>query len=178
MSETLLFLIPPPDAFQDPATIVHWYQSTDGNTWGTVIDTVAVSILLVDTATGKLKWTSALADPAKYHQLKTESSAGIVSSFGAILPPKLDNPDMCMISVDVRSHDMVAVQKYPVAITPRTQALNGIIFDGIVDKVETGVNGRVTFVVAKGGVYDISLGTIKKTIDTTGKTFINVAETL
>lgn len=89
MSETILFNIPEPGPNEEQAHLILWYQSVDGQVWDLIpVDTILVSNLTIDTNTGKYKWESLLADPLKFHQLKTQSEDGIENSIGYILPPR------------------------------------------------------------------------------------------
>lgn len=95
MAETLLFSIPVPSEGQDPIYEVLWYQSNDGAIWDvTPIDTILAASLTIDTATGKYAWISALADPTRWHCLKTRNQVGTESLTGIIIHPRLsaENP--------------------------------------------------------------------------------------
>lgn len=89
MAETLVFSIPAPAAGETPAVEVNWFQSTDGETWGaSPVDTVLVADLPQDPETLKYTWASALADPTKWHLLKTESGSGVMGIHGTVVPPR------------------------------------------------------------------------------------------
>ncbi len=87
MAEVLLFEIPALIAGEAAAVSVLWHQSVDGITWDvTPVDTILIANLTI--VSGKYRWASALADPAKYHQLKTQSANGQVAEHGAVVPPR------------------------------------------------------------------------------------------
>lgn len=91
MAEALIFHISPSGPGEEPAARVLWYQSDDGETWSSQpVDSIDVSdpVLQYDAETGSYRWESPLADPTKYHQLKTESASGIISTQSAVIPPR------------------------------------------------------------------------------------------
>lgn len=89
MSEKILFSIPIPAPYEDPAYEMLWFQGNNGLTWDTVpVDTILVSDLVIDPVSGKYEWDSALANPVRYHLIKSRSQAGVVSQSGVVLPPR------------------------------------------------------------------------------------------
>lgn len=181
MAETLLFSIPAPGAGEEAATTVRWYQSIDGAAWGTAVDSIAVADLPVDALAGKYVWASALADPAKYHQLKTESAGGVQSTFGAILPPRSADPAVCIIYAETKSLGLqpVAAEKMTIRIkTPK--GVGGTVIDDASQTAVTDANGRVQIPIVQGVVVEIDFPPVKQTltVDTTGKNLVNIADLL
>lgn len=88
MAETILFSAPTPAPGQESIYQVVWYQSVDGETWGTYIDIAVLTTLPIDPASGKYVWTSSLVDPTLYHQIRTVDMIGVESTKGFILPPR------------------------------------------------------------------------------------------
>lgn len=88
MAETILFSIPATAPAQDPVYEVLWYQSDNGIYWdSTPVDITTIASLAVE-PDGRYRWLSDLADPARFHQIKTRSDTGLESSTGFILPPR------------------------------------------------------------------------------------------
>lgn len=177
MAETLLFNIPTPAADEDPVVSIHWHQSTNGNTWGNnPVDTILVADLTIDVPTGKYIWYSALADPTKYHQLRTESAIGAINPNGLVVAPLVDR-DLCEIYVDVRDIGLLPKAGIVFKLHPRTVGLNGIILDSTPIPMTTGTDGIASEWVGQGGVYELESAITGKPlkIDTTSKTFINIA---
>lgn len=89
MAEKLLIALAAPAPGETAAISILWFQSIDGETWDIEpVDSVLVADLPIDEATGKLLWDSVLADPAKYHQLKTVSAGGDIAEHGLVIPPQ------------------------------------------------------------------------------------------
>jgi hypothetical protein len=89
MAETLYFTLPAPVAGEALANKVLWFQSLDGETWDpTPIDEILVASLSIDGVSGKYMWASTLANPAKWHNIVTQSSGGYNSLHGTIVPPR------------------------------------------------------------------------------------------
>lgn len=178
MAETLVFNIPTPAATEATPVSVYWYQSTDGYTWGAAVDNSLIADLTIDPVSDKYVWESAVAAPDKYHQVKTKSASGIYSSFGAIIPPRPTDPDMCTILADVVTFGMVAKAGIQFSLSSKTKSLHNYLVDSAQTKLLTDAAGRVTFNVMRGGVYEMVSTIIGRPIeiDTTGLTFVNVAD--
>jgi hypothetical protein len=89
MSETLIFQITPPTAQESVPYFIDWYQSLDGLIWpNTPVDSHILSTLAYDIPTSMYTWTSTLADPLKYHKLKSRAIDGTESSAGYVIPPR------------------------------------------------------------------------------------------
>lgn len=181
MAETLLFAVSVPTADEDPAVNIHWYQSADGLTWGSVpVESAAIATLAVDEARGKYIFPSTSADPAKYSQLKTESAAGIFCPFGAIVPPRPGGANMCTIVADVVNFGVEPKAGIGFSLAIKTKTLNGYLVDAAATKKETDADGRVAFEVMSGGIYEMVSTIIGKPIeiDTTGQVIVNVADVI
>lgn len=180
MAEIVLFNIPAPGVGETVANKVYWFQSLNGQMWDAIaIDNILVSALPVDALTGKYRWSSALADPLKYHMLKTESASGVLGAGGMVVPPRATDPDICIIIADLK---MINLQpqagiEFNCLLKPAPQIINGIIMDPGPQSVKTDATGRVQFNVAKGGKYEVACAVLKTpiAIDTTGKSFINLS---
>ena len=181
MAEILLFNIPAPSAGEDAAIKIHWYQSTDGFTWEPEVDSILISALPID-STGKYRWDSALADPLKYHLLKTESANGLLGAFGVAVPPRSPDPSKCTVVADVITSEaeQEAGIDFYVVLKPSPQVVNGKILNMGMQQRTTDATGRATFQLVKGGKYEISSIAIPKPVlvDTTGKDLINISSLL
>lgn len=87
MAETIFLNIPEPGENENPAFSLNWYQSNDGLTWDLApVDTILISDLTIDA--NKYKWTSLLANKARWHKIKTVSDIDVESTSGLIIPPR------------------------------------------------------------------------------------------
>lgn len=180
MAESLLFDIPEPVMDEDPAVSIHWHQSTDGNLWEvTPVDTILVTDLPVDLTTGKYRWASTTADPAKYHQLRTVSAIGAINPNGLVVSPRVVK-DLCEIYVDVRDFGLEPKPGIVFLVHVKTVKLGGIIFDPSEIKRSTDATGILSIFVAKNCSFDISCKSLNiiKRVDTTNKSYINLSALL
>jgi hypothetical protein len=181
MAETLLFSVPAPTVDEEPAVNIHWYQSMDGLTWGSVaVASAVIADLAFDTAKGKYIFPAPDADPVKYSQLKTESASGMFCPFGAIVPPRPAGTDMCLIIADVMTFGLQAKEGIEFSLSSKSKVLHRYLVDGAMLKQLTDVDGRVSFNVMAGGVYEMGSTIIGRpiTIDTTGQVLVNVADVI
>ena len=87
MAETIVFSLPIPGAYEDPAYSILWYQSVDGQNWNqTPADTALISALPF--ANGKYTWASSVVNENLYHKIKSKTQLGIESASAIILPPR------------------------------------------------------------------------------------------
>ncbi len=88
MAETIIFNLPVPEPYEDPVFDVLWYQSTDGIIWSIdPVDTILVANLPVSPL-GQCIWESLLADPLRYHKIKSRTALGVESASAIVLPPQ------------------------------------------------------------------------------------------
>lgn len=181
MAETLLFAVPAPSVDEEPAVNIHWYQSADGLAWGSVpVASAVIAELVFDSAKGKYVFPAPAADPAKYSQLKTESASGQFSPFGAIVPPRPAGADMCVILADVMTFGVEPQEGIAFSLTAKTKVLHRFLVDSSPLKQLTDADGRVSFNVMAGGIYELVSTIIGKpiTINTTGQVIVNVADVI
>ncbi len=177
MAETLLFDIPTPIANEEAVSLIHWWQSLDGNIWDAAIDSIQVANLPTDVATGKKRWASLVADPAKFHQLRSESASGTVAITGEVIPPRTATV-LCEIYADLRDFGLHPLSGVNFLLTPKTISVFRMVISQIPNNTQTDSDGKVRMYVAMGGTYIVSSSAMKVpvTIDTTGKHFINIAD--
>lgn len=177
MAETLLFTIPAPTVNEEPAFRLHWHQSIDGNVWGAVIDTILVSELGIDTATGKYIWTSANADPTKYHTIRTETEDGSINIVSQTIPPRYEFA-MTEIYADLRDFELLPQSGVEFTITPKTSARNGVLIDAASEVKTTNSDGILSVFVPQNTQYEITstaIGGRTLSVRSSNKTFINLA---
>jgi hypothetical protein len=114
MAETIVFSLPTPGAYEDPAYDMLWYQSVDGDIWNPVaVDTVLISSLPF--SGGLYTWDSLLADANLYHKIKSQTQAGVESSSAILLPPRAS---VAVNDIDgVSLNNMNGVQTYTLGDT-------------------------------------------------------------
>lgn len=89
MAETILFEIPSPTSSENAAYGIAWFQSDNGVLWDSnPIDTILVSDLSIDPESGLYIWSSSLASPARWSNIKTSDSTGSINETGFIIPPR------------------------------------------------------------------------------------------
>lgn len=180
MAETLLFNIPDPTATEEPAFRLHWHQSTDGNTWGAAVDTVLVSELTTDTATGKYVWTSANADPEKHHTIRTETEDGAINIVSQTIPPRYEFA-MTEIYADLRDLELLPKSGVEFTFTPLGFTQKGTLIYAGQSLQTTDSNGILSVFVPTGTqctVSSVAIGGRTITVRTSGKTFVNLAKVL
>lgn len=177
MAETIMFDVPVPVEPEVAAARVNWYDSIDGITWGTIVDSALISSLSTDPASGKKIWTSSAADPTKYHTIRSESALGIVNPIGPVLPPR-NIASFCEIYADLRDFGAAPVAGIRIKMAVKSKKIQSSVVTNAPYSFVTDASGIARVTVMQGLTVLITSDIIGNSIqiDTTGKSFINVAD--
>ncbi len=180
MADTYTFTIEDPEVGEVAVATVHLYESDDGTTGWTEVDSIAVGAL-IDNGGGSYTWESAIADSSKYHQVVPASAGGVERAGSAVVPPVGDASETIL---HLTTYDIVGIARQGVQLTitgPETAtAVGSSLLDPRTRNYTTDDVGFVEASVIRGVTYtvstDITSGTIE--VDTTGESSINLAPLL
>ena len=180
MPETFLFNTPAADPETEEAAFsVKLYESADGLTNWAPVDTVLLSTLTT-APNGKLQWTSALSDEALFHMLVSVSEGGQEGTAPTILPPR-GAGDTTVVFLNTK--DILGKAAFGTVVTAQLSG-SSVNIGGSLTSLEeheftTNVEGYLSFTVLRGIQLLITcelIGKRAKTVDTTGKVSVNLAE--
>jgi len=143
-------------------------ESADGLTGWATVETVAVGDLVTD---GDKKRLDSTADPTKYSRLIPLTASGVERQSATVYPPQTATPDAFTLYAHTIDAGLGIAVGAP--FTVATVAVIGRAGDASIVKpkvVSSDTNGNISVTVpADAGSMTATLGSVVKTIDTTGK---------
>jgi len=181
MAETFEFEVDTPLETEDAVTTVRCYESDDGATDWTLVDSILLADLTPDGA-GVYTWPSALADSSKYHQLIPVSLALVERSVNEILPPRGADPTTFTLycyTKDLGLGVVSGVRLQAGRVSAALQAGSNTIVAPVEDITDENGYAQLSL-PADIGTIPVTIGSVTKQISTTGLggTAVNLANYL
>lgn len=162
---SIAFTIPSSGPGEDAAVSVVWYQSDDGANFTQIAEEDVANLTDVD---GVYTWEESTAETGKYQLVKTRTAGGVLSLFGALLPPVQGNPALQTLTGNVKefgASDWSAGDTVTMSIE-RDQLIGGVVLEPVVRTAIVDANGGFTLTPDKGA--DV---TVKVMYAATGKVY-------
>ena len=176
MADSFLFNLDPPAAGEDAIASFNVYNSADQGVNWNLTDNIPVSAL-VDDPSGQKQLSAPNADPSMTALILTVSAAGVERPTGTIIPPQPAAPNLCTLSLSTVDLLGVAVENAALKVRASSPAVvNGKLVDG--EKTfYTQADGTLAIDVVQGVALKVHFGSGRgwATVDTTGKTFVDLA---
>jgi len=110
------------------------------------------SIANLTAVDGVYTWEEATAETDKYQLIKTKTAGGVFSPFGALLPPKQDNPALQTLVGNVKEFGAAGWSAGDIVTMAigQDQLVGGVVLEPVERTATVDVNGGFTLTPDKG----------------------------
>jgi hypothetical protein len=165
MSVVIQFAVPEAGAGEGAAVTAIWHESPDGAEYAEIGRSLLSALPM---ESGKYVWELAEADGANYQLIKTATAGGVVSPFGALLPPLPSVPGLQALHGNAKEFGAATWSEGDtVTMTLQgEQLVGGVVLEPVTRVTAVNAQGLFTLTPDKGATVTIKIANV-----TTGKVY-------